>query len=67
MKYLKKLNPYFQEKYKELQLNKKAEEFKSEVYKKYADPENNVLENPDPQAFDKFYNDELKEFLKKII
>ena len=59
----KEVNPYFQEKYKELQLNKKAEEFKSEVYKKYS--ELNVLDNPDPQAFDKFYNDELKNFLKE--
>ena len=37
VKYLKKLIPYFIEKYKELQLNKKAEEFKSEVYKKYSE------------------------------
>ena len=57
----KEANPYFQEKYKELTLNKKAMEFQAEVYKKYA--EKNVLDNPDPNAFDKFYNDELKNFL----
>ena len=38
---------------------------KKKYTEKYADPELNVLENPDPQAFDKFYNDELKEFIKK--
>ena len=53
----KEASPYFQEKYKELSLNKKAMEFQAEIYRKYADPEFNVLENPDPQAFDKFYND----------
>ena len=57
----KEANPYFQEKYKELTLNKKANEFKANVYRRYA--EQNVLDNPDPQAFDKFYNDELKNFL----
>ena len=57
----KEANPYFQEKYKELTLNKKAKEFQAEVYRKYA--EKNVLDNPDPNAFDKFYNDELKNFL----
>jgi len=59
----KEANPYFQEKYKELTLNKKAMEFQAEVYKKYA--EKNVLDNPDPNAFDKFYNDELKNFLSE--
>ena len=57
----KEANPYFQEKYKELTLNKKANEFKAGIYQRYA--EQNVLDNPDPQAFDKFYNDELKLFL----
>tara|TARA_X000001382_G_scaffold26517_4_gene17029 strand:+ start:588 stop:2435 length:1848 start_codon:yes stop_codon:yes gene_type:complete len=57
----KEANPYFQEKYKELTLNKKAKEFQANIYQKYA--EMNVLDNPDPQAFDKFYNDELKNFL----
>ena len=57
----KEANPYFQEKYKELTLNKKAMEFQAEVYRNYA--EKNVLDNPDPNAFDKFYNDELKNFL----
>jgi hypothetical protein len=57
----KEANPYFIEKYKELELNKKAEEFKTLLYTRYA--ENNVLENPDPQAFDKFYNDQLKLFV----
>ncbi|QLF88169.1 hypothetical protein Eyrgjafa_gp_23 [Pelagibacter phage Eyrgjafa EXVC018P] len=57
----KEANPYFQEKYKELTLNKKANEFKANIYQRYA--EQNVLDQPDPQAFDKFYNDELKKFL----
>ena len=57
----KEANPYFQEKYKELTLNKKAKEFQERVYREYA--EKNVLDNPDPNAFDKFYNDELKNFL----
>jgi hypothetical protein len=57
----KEANPYFQEKYKELTLNKKANEFKANIYQRYA--EQNVLDNPDPQAFEKFYNDELKLFL----
>ena len=61
----KEANPYFQEKYKELTLNKKAKEFEAEIYRKYADPEFNVLDNPDPQAFDKFYNDQLKLFVEK--
>ena len=59
----KEANPYFQEKYKELTLNKKAMQFQAEVYRKYA--EKNVLDNPDPNAFDKFYNDELKNFLSE--
>ena len=57
----KEANPYFLEKYKELTLNKKAKEFQANVYQKYA--ELNVLDNPDPEAFDKFYNDQLKEFM----
>ena len=61
----KEANPYFLEKYKELTLNKKAQQFKAEIYDKYANPENNVLENPDPEAFNKFYNDALKEFVQK--
>ncbi|WOZ55769.1 hypothetical protein HTVC041P_gp35 [Pelagibacter phage HTVC041P] len=57
----KEANPYFQEKYKELTLNKKAQEFQTQLYKNYA--EMNVLDNPDPQAFDKFYNDQIKQFV----
>ena len=59
----KEVNPYFQQKYKELQLNKKAKEFQADIYRKYA--EKNVLDNPDPNAFDKFYEDELKLFLNE--
>jgi len=59
----KEANPYFIEKYKELTLNKKAQEFKSKVYQEYA--KKNVLDNPDPNGFDKFYNDELKLFLQE--
>lgn len=61
----KEANPYFIEKYKELELNGKAEEFKSMLYRKYADPEFNVLENPDPNAFDKFYEDQIKQFVSE--
>jgi len=57
----KEANPYFINKYQELDLNSKANQFKSLVYQKYADK--NVLENPDPNAFDNFYNQELKEFV----
>jgi len=59
----KEANPYFIEKYKELTLNKKAQDFKGRIYQEYANK--NVLENPDPNAFDKFYNDELKLFLQE--
>jgi len=57
----KEANPYFLEKYKEITLNKKAKEFQANIYQKYS--ELNVLDNPDPEAFDKFYNDQLKEFM----
>lgn len=57
----KEANPYFIDKYKELTLNKKADEFKARVYQEYA--KKNVLENPDPNAFEKFYKDELKGFI----
>jgi len=57
----KEANPYFIEKYKELTLNKKANEFKADIYRKYS--EMKVLDNPDPNAFDKFYKDQLKDFI----
>jgi len=57
----KEANPYFIEKYKELELNTKAEQFKQKVFTEYASK--NVLENPDPDAFGKFYTDELKKFV----
>ena len=57
----KEANPYFIEKYKELELNGKAQQFQQQLFTRYK--ELDVLENPDPQAFDKFYNDEIKKFV----
>ena len=53
----KEANPYYIQKLQELDLNSKAQKFAGIVSQKYV--EMNVLENPDPNAFDKFYNDEL--------
>ena len=59
----KEANPYYIQKLQELDLNSKAQKFKSIVSQKYV--EMNVLENPDPNAFDKFYNDELTKFVQE--
>ena len=58
----KEANPYYIQKLQELDLNSQAEKFKGVVSRAYV--EKNVLENPDPDAFNKFYNDELKKFVK---
>ena len=58
----KEASPYFIEKYKELELNTKANQFKQKIYSEYA--RKNVLENPDPNAFDKFYDGELRKFVE---
>ena len=59
----KEANPYFIDKYKELELNAKAEQFKARIYNEYANKQ--VLENPDPDAFQKFYQNELKLFISE--
>lgn len=57
----KEANPYFIDKYKELELNTKAEKFSVILGNKYADLK--VAENPDPNAFQKFYESEIKKFV----
>lgn len=57
----KEANPYFIDKYKELELNTKAQIFSNMLGTKYA--EMKVSENPDPNAFQKFYESELKKFV----
>ena len=57
----KEANPYFIDKYKELELNAKADQFKVRVYKEYANKQ--VAENPNSDAFQKFYKNELKLFI----
>lgn len=57
----KEANPYFIDKYKELELNTKAQIFSNMLGTKYA--EMKVSENPDPNAFQKFYESELKNFV----
>ena len=59
----KEANPYFIDKYKELELNAKADKFKARVFTEYANK--NVAENPDPEAFQKFYKNELKLYIKE--
>jgi hypothetical protein len=57
----KEANPYYLDKYKELTLNTKAEEFKVKMSTNYA--KNKVADNPDPNAFADFYKNELKLFI----
>ena len=59
----KNANPYYLEKYKELTLNQFANEFSDHVLKKYK--ELNVGINITEGAFDSFYKDELKAYIKK--
>ena len=59
----KEVNPYFVDKYKELHLNKKAEEFKIRVYQEYA--RNNVKDDTTAEGFDNFYKIELEKFIKE--
>ena len=59
----KEANPYFIDKYKELELNAKADQFKVRVYKEYANKQ--VAENPNSDAFQKFYKNELKLFISE--
>jgi len=57
----KEANPYFIDKYKELELNTKAQVFSNMLGTRYA--EMKVSENPDPNAFQKFYESEIKKFV----
>jgi len=57
----KEANPYFIDKYKELELNTKAQIFSNTLGTKYS--EMKVSENPDPNAFQKFYETEIKKFV----
>ena len=57
----KEANPYFIDKYKELELNTKAQIFSNTLGTKYA--EMKVSENPDPEAFQKFYETEIKKYV----
>jgi len=57
----KEANPYFIDKYKELELNTKAQIFSNTLGTKYS--EMKVSENPDPNAFQKFYESEIKKFV----
>ena len=57
----KESNPYYIEKLQELHLNRKAEEFKINAYRRYG--ELKVGENTNVGAFEDFYKDELKNFV----
>ncbi len=57
----KEANPYYIEKLQELHLNKKAEEFKIQAYKNYAQAK--LGQNTNVGAFDSYYEDELKNFV----
>ncbi len=57
----KESNPYYIEKLQELHLNRKADEFKINAYRRYG--ELKVGENTNVGAFEDFYKDELKNFI----
>ena len=57
----KEANPYFIDKYKELELNAKADQFKARIYREYANKQ--VAENTLPNAFQDFYKNELKLYI----
>lgn len=59
----KEVNPYFIQKYQQLELGEKARKFKDSVIQKYG--ELGVKENADAGAFDNFYNSELKKFFRE--
>ena len=58
----KEANPYYLEKYKELSLNSFANQFSDNALKRYQ--ELRVGENLEEGAFESFYKDELKAFIK---
>ena len=55
-------NPYLIEKYKELDLNEKAREFKSKLYEQYEAL--GMSENSNAGEFDSFYKNQLEKFIK---
>ena len=59
----KTANPYYLEKYKDLTLNSFASEFSDKVLKKYN--ELNIGNNITDGAFESFYKDQLKVFIKE--
>ena len=56
-------NPYLIDKYKELNLNGKAREFKNELFRKYE--ELGLSEDNTATGFDDFYKKSLEDFMKK--
>ena len=57
----KEANPYYIEKLQELHLNKKAEDFKIQAYRNYAEAK--LDKNTNVGAFDSYYEDQLKNFV----
>ena len=57
----KEANPYFIDKYKELELNTKAQIFQNQLGTRYA--ELKIAEQPSPTAFQEFYEKEIKKFV----
>ena len=57
----KEANPYYIEKLQELHLNKKAQDFKIQAYRNYAEAKLN--KNTNVGAFDSYYEDQLKNFV----
>ncbi len=56
-------NPYLIDKYKELDLNGKAREFRNELFRKYE--ELGLSDDNSADGFDNFYKSELEKFMKK--
>ena len=59
----KEANPYYLKKYQILSLNTYASEFNDRLVTRYSD--NNIANNITEGAFDSFYADELKTFIKE--
>jgi hypothetical protein len=57
----KEANPYFIDKYKELELNTKAQIFQNQLGTRYA--ELKIAEQPSPTAFQEFYEKEIKKYV----
>ena len=59
----KNANPYLIDKYKELDLNAKARQFQTELYREYE--KQGVSGDTSVGAFERFYNSQLEKFVKK--